>query len=104
MVSMVLAQVTHEPRLAPILEDFFRSEGSEIYLKSMDIYAELGRPISFEELILRARARSEVALGYQVYVDDPKQRYGIVLNPKDRRAPITPKIGDRLIVLAEDDG
>jgi ion channel POLLUX/CASTOR len=104
MVSMVLAQTTHEPRLAPVLEDLFRSEGSEIYLKAMRIYAELGQPISFEELILRARARNEVALGYQVYVDDPKQRYGIVLNPKDRHTPITPKVGDRLIVLAEDDG
>jgi hypothetical protein len=104
MVSMVLAQITHEPRLAPILEDFFRSEGSEIYLKAMRIYAELGQPISFEELILRARARNELALGYQVYADDPKQRYGIVLNPKDRRTPIVPKVGDRLIVLAEDDG
>ena len=31
-------------------------------------------------------------------------RYGIVLNPKDRRTPITPKVGDPLIVLAEDDG
>jgi hypothetical protein len=104
MVSMVLAQTTHEPRLAPVLEDPFRSEGSEIYLKAMRIYAELGQPISFEELILRARTRNEVALGYQIYVDDPKQRYGIVLNPKDRRTLINPKVGDRLIVLAEDDG
>jgi ion channel POLLUX/CASTOR len=104
MVSMVLAQITQEPRVAPVLEDFFRSEGSEIYLKALRIYGELSQPITFEELILRAKARNEVALGYQVYVDDPKQRYGIVLNPKNRRAPITPKVGDRLIVLAEDDG
>jgi hypothetical protein len=104
MVSMVLAQVTHEPRLAPILEDFFRSEGSEIYLKAMRIYAELGQPITFEELLLRAKVRNELALGYQVYVDDPKQRYGIVLNPADRKKQIVPKVGDRLIVLAEDDG
>ncbi len=104
MVSMVLAQITNEPRVAPVLEDLFRSEGSEIYLKAMRIYAELGKPISFEELILRARARNEVALGYQVYVDDGAKRYGIVLNPKDRRTPLTPKVGDRLIVLAEDDG
>jgi ion channel POLLUX/CASTOR len=104
MVSMVLAQITNEPRVAPILEDFFRSEGSEIYLKAMRIYAELGQPITFEELLLRARARNEVALGYQVYVDDASKRYGIVLNPSDRKTPIVPKVGDRLIVLAEDDG
>ena len=49
MVSMVLAQITHEPRMAAILEDFFRSEGSEIYLKAMRIYAELGQPERNEE-------------------------------------------------------
>jgi hypothetical protein len=104
MVSMVLAQITHEPRMAPVLDDLFRSEGSECYLKALRIYAELGQPITFEELILRAKARGEVALGIQVYSEDGNQRYGIRLNPIDRRALVTPKVGDRLIVLAEDDG
>ena len=32
------------------------------------------------------------------------KRYGMTLNPKDRTTPWVPKQGDRLIVLAEDDG
>ena len=63
MVSMVLAQITHEPRVGPVLEDLFRSEGSEIYLKALRIYADLNEPVTFEELILRAKKRNEVALG-----------------------------------------
>ena len=104
MVSMVLAQVTHEPRVRPVLEDLFSSDGSEIYLKDLGFYVEPGKQTTFEELILRAKARSEVAMGVQIAVEDPSRRYGIVLNPKDRRAPIVGKPGDRLIVLAEDDG
>lgn len=105
MVSMVLAQVTHEPRVRPVLEDLFQSEGSEIYLKDIARYVPLGHPTTFEYLMLAAKARGEVALGIQIHVNDAAQRYGIHLNPwQFRQAALTPKQGDRLIVLAEDDG
>jgi hypothetical protein len=103
-VSMMLAQVTHEPRVRPVLEDLFESEGSEVYLKDMRLYAPVGQPVTFEQLILIAQSRNELAMGYQVHNGDASKRYGIVLNPMDRTSPITPKEGDRLIVMAEDDG
>ena len=101
---MVLAQITQVPRIRPVLEDLFQSEGSETYLKAMANYVELGQPTTFEHLILAAKVRNEVAMGYQVQSDDAAKKYGLVLNPADRRAPIVPKQGDRLVVLAEDDG
>jgi len=104
VVSMVLAQITQVPRIRPVLEDLFQSEGSETYLKAMANYVELGQPTTFEHLILAAKVRNEVAMGYQVQSDDAAKKYGLVLNPADRRAPIVPKQGDRLVVLAEDDG
>ncbi len=104
MVSMVIAQVTNEPRVRPVLEDFFQSEGSEIYLKDLAIYAPVGQPVSFEQLILTASKRGELALGVQIENEDPAQRYGLVLNPKNRQGAIIPKPGDRLVVLAEDGG
>lgn len=103
MVSMVLAQVTHEPRIRPILEDLFRSEGSEIYLKDLTLYAKAGQPVTFEELMLRAKARGEVAFGLQIAAQKQTD-HGVVLNPKNRAQPLVPQPGDRLIVLAEDDG
>ena len=103
-VSMVLAQVTNEPRVGPILEDLFESAGSEIYLKDVSLYVPVGQPTTFEHLVLAARSRNELALGVQSTSDDAAQRYGIQLNPKQKQAPITPRAGDRLIVMAEDDG
>ena len=105
MVSMVLAQVTNEPRVRPVLEDLFQSEGSEIYLKDLSYYVPAGQPTTFEYLMLAAKRRQEVALGLQIKTSDPKERYGIRLNPFQMRAvPFVPKPGDRLVVLAEDDG
>jgi hypothetical protein len=43
-------------------------------------------------------------LGIQIYEESPEKKYGLVLNPKNRSAAIVPKPGDRLIVLAEEDG
>jgi hypothetical protein len=104
MVSMVLAQVTYEPRVQAVLEDLLRSEGSEIYLKPLELYCPPGQPVSVEYLIVAAKARSEVMLGVQIYADSPEKKYGMVLNPKDRTTTFLPKPGDRLVVLAEDDG
>ena len=104
MISMVLAQITYEPRVHAVLEDLFQSEGSEIYLKPLSFYAPPGQAVTFEYLTLAAKARSEVALGVQVYEDDPDKKYGLVLNPLVRNVPFVPKPGDRLVVLAEEDG
>lgn len=104
MVSMVLAQITYEPRVQAVLEDLLRSEGSETYVKPIELYCPIGQPTTIEYLILAAKARNESLLGVQVHVDDPSKKYGLVLNPQNRKAPFTPKPGDRLVVLAEEDG
>jgi hypothetical protein len=106
MVSMVLAQVTYEPRIRAVLEDLFQSEGSEVYIKDLALYVPLGQPTTFEHLVLAARARGESAMGVQIYEDDAEKRYGFTLNPAGpaRTASFVPKAKDRLVVLAEDDG
>ncbi len=109
MISMVLAQVTYEPRARAVFEDLVRSEGSEIYIKPVESYLPpgivgSGTPVTFEYLILAAKARGELALGLQIYVDDPESKYGLVLNPTTRTTPFAPKHGDKLVVLAEEDG
>lgn len=105
MVSMVLAQTTYEPRVRPVLEDLFRSEGSEVYIKDLSLYVPNGQPTTFEHLLLAAKARGEVAMGLQIANENPADRYGLRLNPVDTRAtPFIPKAGDRLVVLAEEDG
>ena len=104
MVSMVLAQVTYEPRVQAVLEDLLRSEGSEVYLKPLSFYCPPNQAVTYEYLLLAAKARGEVALGLQIYEEAPDKKYGLVLNPPNRQMSVLPKPGDRLIVLAEEDG
>ena len=87
-----------------VLEDLLRSEGSEVYLKPLSFYCPPNQPVTYEYLLLAAKARGEVALGVQVYEERPENKYGLALNPKVRQQPFLPKPGDRLIVLAEEDG
>ena len=104
MVSMVLAQITYEPRVRAVLEDLFQSDGSEIYLKPLELYVPPGQTTTVEYLALAAHARGEVLMGVQRFTDDASKRFGLALNPKDRGAAFTPGPSDRVIVLAEDDG
>lgn len=109
MVSMVLAQITYEPRAQAVFEDLVRSEGSEIYLKPIEAYLPpglvgSGHTVTFEYLILAAKARNELALGLQVLSADADKKFGLVLNPTNRTQPFAPKKGDRLVVLAEEQG
>jgi hypothetical protein len=104
MISMVLAQVTYEPRVQAVLEDLLRSEGSEIYVKPLSFYCPEGQAVTFEYLVLAAKARGEVALGLQILSDDAEKNFGLRLNPADRNVAFVTKPGDRLVVLAEEDG
>lgn len=103
MVSMVLAQITYEPRVRAVLEDLFQSDGSEIYLKDIALYTTPGATTTFEQLILAAKRRGELALGLQLRAEGG-EKHGLRLNPTNRQQPIVPQAGDRLVVLAEDDG
>jgi ion channel POLLUX/CASTOR len=104
MVSMVLAQITYEPRVQAVLEDLLRSEGSEIYVKPLEFYSQLGQPTTVEHLVLAAKARGELMLGVQVVSGDAEKKFGLTLNPRERKSALVPKPGDKLIVLAEEDG
>ena len=72
-------------------------------MKDLGLYARGNQPVTFDELALRAKARGEVAFGLQLRAMKD-QRHGVVLNPKNRTAAFSPSPGDKLIVLAEDDG
>jgi hypothetical protein len=104
MVSMVIAQVTNEPRVRPVLEDLFQSEGSEIYLKQTSLYVPPGYPVTFEQLVLIAAKRGELALGFQQGRDPMGKLEPLILNPKVRNQPLEFRPGARLVVLAEEDG
>jgi voltage-gated potassium channel Kch len=102
LASLLLSQLSENKELAPVFEDLFNAEGSELYLKLAEHYVQLGRPVNFYTVVEVARRRSEVAIGYRLAAQayDPERSYGVTVNP-DKSNLVTFGPQDRIIVLAE---
>ncbi|MBW1807931.1 MAG: hypothetical protein JRJ87_07015 [Deltaproteobacteria bacterium] len=105
MITMILAQLSEEPRIKELYDDIFQEEGSEIYIKPASLYFDsLPQKVTFADLMGLALKRDEICLGVrkksQAY--QPDKNFGVKLNiEKNTSLEIEPE--DCLVVLAEDD-
>jgi voltage-gated potassium channel Kch len=102
LVSLMLAQVSENKQLMPVLEDLFDPDGAEIYLKPATWYVHEGVDVSYDTVLEAARARGEIAIGYRIDAKarDAAAAYGVVVNP-DKAVRLSFGADDRVIVLAE---
>ena len=104
LVSLMLAQASENEYLAAIFDDLLDEEGSEIYMRKVDEYVDISKPLNFHTIAEAARRRGEVAVGYRRRRDggnDNRNMGGVVVNPaRSELLDYTP--ADRIIVLAED--
>lgn len=103
LISLMMAQVSENKALNSVFQDIFDPEGSEIYLRAIDNYIELGKPVNFYTLVEAARKKGETAIGYRLTADarNSQLSYGIHLNPKKNEKVIFSET-DKLIVLANE--
>lgn len=105
MISKVLAQVAAEPDILKVYDEVFKEDGSEIYLKPLDLYLPSApATLTFADLIHIAQSRNEICLGYRSKdsATDAAENFGIVLNPPKDQTVATSDI-ERIIVIAEDE-
>lgn len=102
LVSLMLSQISENKELNIVFKDLFSPEGSEVYLKPVDLYVQPGNPVNFSTVIAAAAQAGEVAFGYKIAAQagDASKSYGVVVSPKKSQS-ITFAPGDRLIVMAE---
>ena len=102
LVSLMLSQISENKELNTVFKDLFSPEGSEVYLKPVDLYVQPGSPVTFSTVIAAAAQKGEVAFGYKAAAasGDASKSYGVVVSPKKSQS-ITFAAGDRLIVMAE---
>ncbi|RLV47910.1 potassium transporter TrkA [Nocardioides mangrovicus] len=103
IVSLMLAQLSEEGRLEVIFDELLQEAGSEIYLRPVAEYVELGAEVSYATLVEAAARRGETAIGYRTALQahDADAGYGVRVNPA-KSTPVRPVAADRLVVLAED--
>ena len=106
VVSMLFAQISEEPEIQSVYDDLFQEDGSEIYVKPVELYFDtFPQTVTFADLMRLAQKRDEEAcIGYKIasLSSDSKQNYGVKLIPlKTSTVELNP--GDGLVVVAEDE-
>ncbi len=105
LITMILAQLSEQPRIKKLYDDIFQEDGSEIYVKPATLYfTEFPVKQDFATIMNQARKRDEICLGvrYNHLSKNVESNFGVSLNlPKDEVIEISKD--DFLVVLAEDE-
>lgn len=103
ILSLLLTQISENKDLSALFWDLFDPEGSEIYLKPVQRYVSLDKPVNFYTVLQSASEINEIAFGYRMVCEksNPEKAYGIVVNP-NKSDMIKFSEHDKIIVLAED--
>ena len=102
---MILAQLSEEPLIHKFYTDIFSEDGSEIYVKSIQLYTNnFPLETTFGDLIGLADQREEVCLGIRKgdKSKNPNENFGVTLN-LDKNEKVTLNENDFLVVLSEDE-
>ncbi|NEQ36893.1 MAG: hypothetical protein F6K40_11635 [Okeania sp. SIO3I5] len=105
-VSKILAQVSQEPGVMLVYRDLFSAEGSEMYIKPIELFfppEKVGK-LSFADCVFAAQSRDEICLGVKIVsqAKDRDNNFGIYLAPSlDTEFSLT--LADELITIAEDE-
>ncbi len=101
LIGLMLAQISENKELTAVFEELFDADGSEIYLKPIEDYVAVDRPLNFYTVVESARQRGEIAIGYRRYAQssDAAHDYGVRVNPR-KSENVTFAAQDSIIVLA----
>ncbi|XP_059292406.1 probable ion channel CASTOR isoform X3 [Lycium ferocissimum] len=96
LVSMALAMVAEDRQINDVLEELFAEEGNEMQIRGADLYLCEGEELSFYEVLLRARQRREILIGYR-HANAEKA----VINPPGKTERRRWSVKDVFVVIAE---
>ncbi|XP_050374264.1 ion channel CASTOR-like isoform X1 [Argentina anserina] len=96
LVSMALAMVAEDRQINDVLEELFAEEGNELQIRQADLYLREGEELSFYEILLRARQRREIMIGYRLA--DAERA---VINPAAKSERRRWSVKDVFVVIAE---
>lgn len=95
-VSLMMAQISENPKMAPLIDDLLDESGSELYMKSVADYVTTGVPVDFYTLTESASRKGEIFLGYR-HNDSTKSN--VVVNPQKDETIVFGE-HDQIVVIA----
>ncbi|KVI00405.1 hypothetical protein Ccrd_021325 [Cynara cardunculus var. scolymus] len=110
LVSMALAMVAEDRQINDVLEELFAEEtltlppnstsecdlGNEMHIRQADLYLKEGEELSFYEILLRARQRREIVIGYRI-----GNVQKAIINPPGKLEKRRWSVKDVFVVIAE---
>ncbi|KAK7338239.1 hypothetical protein VNO77_18842 [Canavalia gladiata] len=96
LVSMALAMVAEDRQIIDVLEELFAEEGNEMHIRQADLYLCEGEELSFYEIMLRARQRREIVIGYRLANTERA-----VINPPAKTDRRKWSLKDAFVVITE---
>ncbi|XP_054816310.1 ion channel CASTOR isoform X2 [Prosopis cineraria] len=96
LVSMALAMVAEDRQINDVLEELFAEEGNEMHITQADVYVFEGEELSFYEIMLRARQRRDIVIGYRL-----ANAERAVINPPAKNDRRRWSLKDVFVVIAE---
>ncbi|KAJ6758045.1 ION CHANNEL CASTOR-RELATED [Salix koriyanagi] len=96
LVSMALAMVAEDQQINDVLKELFAEEGNELQIRQANLYVFEGEELSFYEVLLRARQRREIVIGYLV-----SKAERAVINPTAKSEKRRWPLEDAFVVIAE---
>lgn len=105
LITMILAQLSEEPLIHNFYTDIFSEDGSEIYVKSIQLYTnQFPLQTTFGDLIGLAGQRDEICLGLRKGSEskNANKNFGVTLN-LGKNESVTLTENDFLVVLSEDE-
>ncbi|XP_015691300.2 probable ion channel CASTOR isoform X2 [Oryza brachyantha] len=96
LVSMALAMVAEDRQINDVLEELFAEQGNEIQIRPSDLYLREEEELNFFEVMLRARQRKEIVIGYRL--EDAERA---IINPPDKVSRRRWSAKDVFVVITE---
>ncbi|KAF6173048.1 hypothetical protein GIB67_006424 [Kingdonia uniflora] len=96
LVSMALAMVAEDRQINHVLEELFAEEGNEMHIRQADLYLREEEELCFYEILLRARQRKEIVIGYRL-----SNAERAVINPPSKSERRKWSLKDVFVVIAE---
>uniref|UniRef100_A0A0E0CAW0 RCK N-terminal domain-containing protein n=1 Tax=Oryza meridionalis TaxID=40149 RepID=A0A0E0CAW0_9ORYZ len=98
LVSMALAMVAEDKQINRVLEELFAEEGNEMCIRSAEFYLYEQEELSFFDIMVRARERDEVVIGYRLANDDQA-----IINPEQKSEIRKWSLDDVFVVISKGD-
>eukprot|EP00633_Aureoumbra_lagunensis_P006601 CAMPEP_0197322528 /NCGR_PEP_ID=MMETSP0891-20130614/69952_1 /TAXON_ID=44058 ORGANISM="Aureoumbra lagunensis, Strain CCMP1510" /NCGR_SAMPLE_ID=MMETSP0891 /ASSEMBLY_ACC=CAM_ASM_000534 /LENGTH=809 /DNA_ID=CAMNT_0042814951 /DNA_START=242 /DNA_END=2671 /DNA_ORIENTATION=- len=98
-ISRILAMVSERAEVNEILFQLLCQRGTEILLRRVTDYANIGEKLNFYEISARAQLCGDIAIGFRCSNHNQGK---FVLNPRDKLTYHTWSISDRIAVIGYD--